>query len=327
MSKIVKEKVKKKINDLKNKARKLKKKAGSVAVPLLIGGASLTAISCGNQSEDQSITDSVTDYEIFEAFKREYSDADYTYASHNYFYASKTSSAEKREKIFEEIYELKERMETIKEKLSVYQKKYDDGFLKACKTGQKKDVVEALKIANLNAVDKDGNTGLMLALQNKNFASAYEISKYLAEQKGVDVNRENKKGVNAIDLIRQNMAMNKAWSPVERRIMEKSENNENNNIRKNGIREDIQVPDSVLQQEYEMCKKREKYLREQLREVKKDKSLVYEVVLDKQKDKKAYEEGIKYLTKRAIEWKEAKKIHDAVQKNVVRGVKDINSGR
>lgn len=197
--------------------KKITKKFGRVIIPALIGSATIgVGVKSCEHSENEMINTE---------FKTEFSDADTVFADaeHDAFYAEKKADTKKIKKIEDEIKILEEKKAELIDSLAKQQKKDNEAFLKACKTGKKEDVEKALKAVNVNITDKNGNTGLMLALQNKNFASAYAISQFLLKEEGLNVNKENKSEVNAVDLIRQLMAKNPAWSPIERKIMEKSE--------------------------------------------------------------------------------------------------------
>ena len=226
---------------IKEKLKKIKKTAGYVAVPFLFGGASLGIVKGCEHVKNE---------ETNKKFKTEYFDADSIVAdaAHGHFYAEKKVDKKRFIEIRKEVKKQMDSVAKFRDTLVQLQQKDDEAFLKACKTGKKEDVEKALQRANLNAVDKDGNTGLMLALQNKNFASSFAISKFLLEQDDIDVNRENNAGVNSIDLIRQNMAKNSAWSPVERRIMENSNNTEKSE-KEAGVSLEFFTMDKILEAE------------------------------------------------------------------------------
>lgn len=196
--------------------KKTIKNIRNAVVALAVGGATLGVVKGCEHVENEKIN---------KEFFDEHTDADSIIAdaAHNRFYAEKKADTKKMKEIEKEIRTLEEKKAKLIDSLMKQQKEDDRAFLKACKTGKKEDVEKIVAAANLNATDKDGNNGLMLALENKNFASAYAISQFLLKEKGMDVNKENKRGVNAVDLIRQLMAKNPAWSPIERKIMEKSE--------------------------------------------------------------------------------------------------------
>lgn len=196
MSKEVKDKVKK-------LRKELKQKFGRVVVPLLIGGATIGAVKGCEHMENEKANNE---------FKTEFADADYIEAdaAHNHFRAYKDVKApELMDK--KKIIEIRKELKRNEDLLAKMQQKDDENFLKACKNGTKADVVKALPVARINAVDKDGNTGLMLALQNKNFASSYNIAKYLLEQ-GIIVNQKNKEGLTAFDLVEQKSG--KSWNAI-----------------------------------------------------------------------------------------------------------------
>lgn len=177
----------------------------NVAAALAIGGVTYGTVKSCEKVENERINTE---------FKAEFSDADTVLADaeHNRFYAEKKGDLQK-------VNELEKKIKTLRVSLNKLQHSDDMAFLEACKSGKKEDVERVLQRANMNVTDKDGNTGLMLALKYNNSLSAQAIASLLLKQYGIDVFHKDKDGVDIRDLVGQKMLESATWSMVKKDVM------------------------------------------------------------------------------------------------------------
>lgn len=139
-----------------------------------------------------------------EAIKKEWkdfhSDADSTLVKPDLFYAKKNSDTVAIDTLNKQYQLLKTARQKYIDLADILQQKHNKELLMAAKNADAKAIEKALtQGANINTVDKNGKTAVMLTLDNSSAARSFSATRTLIKHGGFDINQKDNDGITVAD--------------------------------------------------------------------------------------------------------------------------------